>query len=79
MFIVVTLGKPARTLFLLDEDAGIDGYHVILVSQQGVDIYLLDFRSEAQQRGETDNDLRILTLVDTLLTTRTLQNLVTPE
>ncbi len=57
---------PLMYLFLY-QYAGIHCHHVVCVSQQRVDVHFLDFRSKAEERGQANNDFRILILVDTLL------------
>ena len=52
-------------------DAGIDGDDILVVGEEGIDVDLLDLRGEAEEGGETDDDLGIFLLVDALLSSRT--------
>ena len=63
-------------LLPLHTDAGINGDDLILVGQQRIDVYFLDFGSKTEQGGEADYDLGIALLVDAGLSARALNNLI---
>ena len=71
MRIVLPISKIILLVLFLNEDSGIDGDNVTTVSKQWVDIHLLDFRGEAEQSGETHDDLGIFLFIDAFLATRT--------
>ena len=48
---------------LPDADAGIDGDDVLVVGEEGIDVDLLDLRGEAEEGGETHDDLSILLIL----------------
>jgi len=58
-------------LSFLDADAGIDGRDLFGISQQGIDVHLLDLSGKTQKGREADDDFGILALVDALLPART--------
>ena len=66
-------------LSAFDADAGIDGGDVVGIGEEGVDVYLLDLGGEAEQGGESHDDVCELALVDALLPARAFQHLVGAE
>ena len=56
---------------LPNADAGIDGDDILVVGKEGIDVDLLNLRGEAEEGGETHDDLRILLFVDAFLPART--------
>ena len=48
---------------LADADAGIDGDDVLVVGKEGVDVDFLDLCGEAEEGGETHDDLSILLIL----------------
>jgi hypothetical protein len=65
-----------REFILSDADAGIDSDDVLVVGEEGIDVDLLDFRGEAEEGGETYDDLRILLFVDAFLSTGTFYDFI---
>ena len=63
-------------LGFLHTDTGIHGDDLILVGQERIDVYFLDFGGETEQGGEADYDLGIALLVDAGLSARALNNLI---
>ena len=74
----ISLATKAWSL-LLYEYAGINGDDIILVGQEGIDVHLLDFGSEAEERREAHDNLGILLLVDTCLSARAFYYLVSAQ
>ncbi len=64
---------------LPDADAGIDGDDVLVVGQEGIDVDLLDLRGEAEEGGETYDDLCIFLFVDAFLPARTFYDFIASQ
>lgn len=66
-------------LFIFDADAGIDGGDAVLVGEERIDVDLLDFRGEAEEGGESHDNLCIFLLVESLLSTGALDDLIASQ
>ena len=63
----------------LDEYACIDSHHVLVVSQQRIDVYLLDFRGKAQESAQPHDNLGIALFVQSLLSACTFYNFIATQ
>ena len=64
---------------LPDADAGIDGDDVLVIGEERIDVDLLDLRGEAEEGGETHDNLSILLFVEAFLSSGALDDLITSQ
>ena len=64
---------------LADADAGIDGDDVLVIGKEGIDVDFFDLRGEAEEGGETHDDLSILLFVESFLSSGALDDLITSQ
>ena len=64
---------------LPDADAGIDGDDVLVIGKEGIDVDFFDLRGEAEEGGETHDDLSILLFVEAFLSTGALDDLIASQ
>ena len=64
---------------LPNADAGIDGDDVLVIGEERIDVDLLDLRGEAEEGGETHDNLSILLFVEAFLSTGALDDLIASQ
>ena len=52
-----------REPFSFNKNSGIDGDDVLVIGEEGIDVDLLDLCGEAEEGGETHDDLSILLIL----------------